>query len=211
MLGALIKAIVDVLLNVAMDFISLFVAFVIAPTINALIVAAVFLVCRRHRVSLPPSLPLPPTTASRFPAHSKGDFRASPCFLLVRPTRSHRGVCRLLRPRLSARGLSASSSLSPAVSPTDPLSGIFLSPRLRRNWKAPGDRGSLNRGLAFPGGMEGNVGNATHHYKARGRDGDTAAPLFAFSPDPPGIRTSGLATRGEKWRSNRTILDLSSR
>jgi hypothetical protein len=42
MVGALITAIVDVLLNVAIGFISLFVAFVIAPTINALIVAAIF-------------------------------------------------------------------------------------------------------------------------------------------------------------------------
>jgi hypothetical protein len=41
MVGTLITAIGDAFLNVVIGFISLFVAFVVAPTINALIVAAV--------------------------------------------------------------------------------------------------------------------------------------------------------------------------
>jgi hypothetical protein len=66
MMGTLITAIVGVLLNVAMGFISLFVAFVIAPTINALIVAAIFFsivgiayLCRRLYYYLRP-LPAAP-------------------------------------------------------------------------------------------------------------------------------------------------------
>jgi hypothetical protein len=65
MVGTLITAIVDVLLNVAIGFISLFIAFVVAPTISALIVAAVFLsvvgiayLCRRLYYYLR-SLPAP--------------------------------------------------------------------------------------------------------------------------------------------------------
>jgi hypothetical protein len=66
MVGTLIRAIVDVLLNVAMGFISLFVAFVIVPTVNALIVAAIFFsivgiayLCRRLYYYLRP-LPAAP-------------------------------------------------------------------------------------------------------------------------------------------------------
>jgi hypothetical protein len=82
MVGALITAIVDVLLNVAMGFISLFVAFVIVPTVNVLIVAAIFFsivgiayLCRRlyyylrpggdvARRALDPRLPLRPGLAT---------------------------------------------------------------------------------------------------------------------------------------------------
>jgi hypothetical protein len=66
MVGTLIRAIVDVLLNVAIGFISLFVAFVIVPTVNALIVAAIFFsivgiayLCRRLYYYLRP-LPAAP-------------------------------------------------------------------------------------------------------------------------------------------------------
>jgi hypothetical protein len=73
MVGTLITAIVDVLLNVAMGFISLFVAFVVAPTINAIIVAAIFLsvvgiayLCRHlyYYLGPPPPIPLPATRLS---------------------------------------------------------------------------------------------------------------------------------------------------
>ena len=66
-----ITAIVDVFLNVAMGFISLFVALVVAPTINALIVAAVFFsvvgiayLCRRlyYYLRRPPAIPRPSET-----------------------------------------------------------------------------------------------------------------------------------------------------
>jgi hypothetical protein len=67
MVGALITAIVDVLLNVAMDFISLFVAFVIVPILNAGIVAAIFFsiggiayLCRRLYYYLRPLPAAPP-------------------------------------------------------------------------------------------------------------------------------------------------------
>jgi hypothetical protein len=72
MVGTLITAIVDVLLNVAMGFISLFVAFVVAPTINAVIVAAIFLfvvglayLCRHlyYYLGPPPPIPLPAAPA----------------------------------------------------------------------------------------------------------------------------------------------------
>jgi hypothetical protein len=77
MVGTLITAIVDVLLNVAMGFISLFVAFVVAPAINAVIVAAIFLfvvglayLCRHlyYYRGPPPPIPLPaarPRAATR--------------------------------------------------------------------------------------------------------------------------------------------------
>jgi hypothetical protein len=77
MVGTLITAIVDVLLNVAMGFISLFVAFVVTPTINAVIVAAIFLfvvglayLCRHlyYYRGPPPPIPLPaarPRAATR--------------------------------------------------------------------------------------------------------------------------------------------------
>ena len=76
MVGTLISAIVDVFLNVAMGFISLFVAFVVAPTINALIVAAVFF----SVVGSPISAAVFTTTSDHrqpFPVHQKRGCRAS--------------------------------------------------------------------------------------------------------------------------------------